>query len=364
MTQIPKKLHVKFANDSVCEIELLQNELVELWYTSFNHNKQVGFYTKGYDPTLHSIENVVDKPLAVEKINDSIQQVELITGCDWNIRAESGMGFETTNAIHRMFTTSITTNLRTNHVSDEIAQYISEQKQTSYMSHNDISDMIDKWSKEHQTYQYSDNARGELEQHLQTINAFIHIYEIDGLYSERSKNIKIVSNALANDLDLKRIDGSYLHDNPMEPIISTRHIPHLNTTTDANVYALKKILGKDYLTCYYDHDDPLQWDITMANTIDGSFVIDYEGIYEYSYNTEDFQHWVKEYKLKDKHTYSNVQIGRVTNTWCEEFQRYTRTCPANRPICVSRDPIQVSKESEVQQIEPQWRITEIKEIFV
>lgn len=362
-SMLPSRLIITFNNGSVCEIELLKNQLVELWYDSFTKNKQIGFYNRSYDPTLHS--NILKNSFteAVQKINDAIDTVEQLTEVSWNVRAYDGMSFETTNKIHRMFTTSITTNCRNNDISTDLKNFFAKQKQEKYISHKEIADMIESWSRENKIYNYSDNARGEIEHNLQVINAWIHIYEAGRMYSPRSKHIRQVSNVLVTDLDLKRIDGSYLASNPAEPIINTDLIPLCHSNDSANVYALKKILGKDYLTCYYDHDNPLEWDVTMANTIDGSFEIDYEGIYEHTYNTEEFKYWVRDHKLKDKHTYSNVQIGRVTNGWCEEFKSYAHQNEGQKPVCISRSPLEVQKVSEVEQIENDWNISSIKEVF-
>lgn len=360
---LPDRILVHFANGSVCEIELLKNQLVELWYDSFTKNQSVGFYTRPYGAVLHSKLISNSFPQAIEKINNAIERVEYLTDTAWNIRAYDGMQFDVTNTIHRYFTTSMATNIRTHQLQPQLKNYITKQKQESYISHRDISNMIEIWSKDNQIYRYSDNAKPEIEHNLQIINAWIHLYEVECLFSERTRNIKPQNNVLANDLDLKRIDGSYLHNNPAEPIIRTEHIPLCHTANDANVYALKKILGKDYVTCYFDHDNPLEWDITMANTIDGSFIIDYEGIYEYLYNNSDFQYWINDHKLKDRHTYSNVQIGRVTNSWCEEFQKYAHNCSDYRPRTVRRSPLEIEKESEIVRIEPDWSITHIEEVF-
>lgn len=363
-SMLPNGLIITFNNGSVCEIELIQNELVELWYDSFTKNKIVGFYNRCYDPTLHS--NVLKNsfPEAVQRINDAISTVEQLTEVSWNVRAYDGMSFETTNKIHRMFTTSIATNCRNNNISDELKNFFAKQKQETYISHKKIADMIDIWSKENKIYNYSDNARGEIDHNLQVINAWIHLYEVECMYSPRTEHIKQVSNVLATDLDLKLIDGSYLLSEPAEPIIDTDLIPLCHSNDSANVYALKKILGKDYITCYYDHDDPLEWDITMANTIDGSFVIDYEDIYRYTYNTDNFRYWVKDHKLKDHHTYSNVQIGKVTNNWCEEFKNYAHKHPAQKPISIRHSATEVTKVSELNRIEFDWNIKSIEEKFI
>jgi hypothetical protein len=361
---LPNVLVITFNNGSVCEIELIQNQLVELWYDSFTKNKHIEFYNRSYDPTLHSKVLKNSFPEAVQKINDAIKTVEQLTEVPWNIRAFDGMSFETTNKIHRMFTTSVTTNCRNNDISVDLKNFFAKQKQEAYISHKKIANMIDIWSKENKIYNYSDNARGEIDYSLQVINAWIHLYEVECMYSPRTEHINQISNVLAADLDLKRIDGSYLVSKPAEPIIDTDFIPLCHSNDSANVYALKKILGKDYLTCYYDHDNPLEWDVTMANTIDGSFVIDYEGIYEYTYNTEEFKYWIRDHKLKDKHTYSNIQIGRVTNGWCEEFKAYAHQNEKQKPIRIVRSPLEVQKESELEQMEHCWNISNIREVFI
>ena len=360
---LPKRLHLIFGNDSVCEIELLQTDLVKIWYNAFSKNKNFKLFTRNHNPTLHS--NVVRNsyPEAIDIINNAIERVEYLTNTEWNVRAFDGMQFDITNKIHRMFTTSDVTNCRTYELSQDLKNFIIDRKQNSYISHSEASGIIELWSQSNQQYAYNTTDRNELNHNLQLINSWIHLYESESMYSGRTRHISQISNTLVCDFEVKRIDGSYINGTPTEFTISTPQIPQCHYNDSANVYALKKILGKDYLTCYYDIDNPLEWDVTMAHIIDGSFYIDYEGIYEHTYNTDNFKYWVSDFKLKDKHTYANIQIGTVVNNWCSEIKNYAHQRIDKIPNSTRNNPLIVEKESQLNPIEPDWACTEIIEIF-
>ena len=96
---LPKRLHLIFGNDSVCEIELLQTDLVKIWYNAFSKNKNFKLFTRNHNPTLHS--NVVRNsyPEAIDIINNAIERVEYLTNTEWNVRAFDGMQFDITHKI-------------------------------------------------------------------------------------------------------------------------------------------------------------------------------------------------------------------------------------------------------------------------
>jgi hypothetical protein len=355
----PKGLNVHFANGRVAEIELLQNSFVESWYTAFSANQHIPRWTKCHSTLLHTgpYKEFYDASIA-DSINQAIADVEAITGREWIGRAYNGMSWADTNWLHRGFTTSMITGGLTPILSDELHLEIAEIKRTGQVTHFELCDII----RFHPTLQdyYQLGAKKAqvwpaLHDALHRINSYIHVYETLFLRSGRAWELDVQSYILDIDIDLKRQDGSLLYPVHEEQIRADqkRHAFH---GYEFNVYALKKILGKDYLTAYFEYDDPRRWDITNAMVTDGSFQIDYNDNYRQVHESPGFQSWATHYGVNNPATYSNFQIGRVTNP--EFIQAIVSAQPSN----VEGDRATATKESETHSITPQWAVEHIEVI--
>ena len=253
--ELPKKIFCTFANDSIAEIELIQNEAVAIWWRSYVQNNFMGTYTQSHDPELKGDPKFKEDPVSVSMINQHIDKVEEITDTDWGIRAYDGMDHSITNSIHRMFTTSTATYQKTHLVPDSTRNFIIDKKQNEFIDHHTATTRVYKDSYNHEITHFSENRRSELQESLQSINSWIHIYEANRQYSNRSVTDKI-TNTIVVDIDLKNVDGSYIWAHKYEEIaqpelsVDLMHLVH--TKPGANVYANKKIMGKDYFTTYFD----------------------------------------------------------------------------------------------------------------
>lgn len=297
-------------------------------------------------------------PSIADEINKAIDDVEAITGKEWIGRAYNGMSWNDTNWLHRGFTTTMITNGRTpllpNSVHKEIAKLKTKYHTTHFelaqyiASHNDVIDYYELGDKREQLWPALHDA-------LHRINSYIHVYESMFLRSGRAYELDKEPFTLDVDLDLKRVDGSLLYE-VCEVEIHADQKDYAFNGYENNVYALKKILGKDYLTAYFEYDDPSKWDITNAMVTDGSFQIDYNNTYEYVYKSAGFKSWTEHYNISDPKIYSNFQIGRVTNIdFIDEIK-------SQQPNNESNVRSSTSKESETHYITPTWAVVNISEI--
>ena len=342
---IPKYMEVNF-KDSVCRIELFDNEFTRVWFEAFENNKYIDKFPRMCDLQLH----VCDIPPGVRaqdleqvnNINQAIERIEEITNCKWDARAFYGMSFKDTNKIHRYFTTSLMTSLKSNVISELQRDNIKVIKSKGFLDNTDIWNILkDTWPK----YNFSSDRKQELIHWLHVVNSWIHIYETHNL-KQTERGFDVTSDVLNIDHDLKHIDGTVMY--PTYCRTELTNDISIDLFDDANVYALKKILGKDYITCYFENDDPTEWDITNGMNIDGSFQIDYNNANHFIDNNLEYCDWLKQHNVSET-AYKSLPIGKIVNGWK----------PKLTPVQTLFDPSTVIKESEQCVVEEAYQITNI-----
>ena len=358
----PKWVRINFNNYLNVKIELLQTPFVDCWWRAFTNNLDLKRWNRNNSLLLHSGPHVpgtsTDALDIVKNINSAIRKIEQITGKKWIGYAYPGMGYEITNYLHRGFTTSMITECKTPVLSKELQTQIAMQKR-GQTTHYQLATIIVNDPTVEDFYELDKlglNSRTELLQLLENINAYIHIYETNYLRSNRANELGLNGNIIQLDYDSKTIGGSW-HTKIYEEKISPDLANFAFNGYDYNVYALKKILGKDYLTAYFEYDDPTQWDITNMMVIDGTFEIDYNNDYSNIFNSTGFQYWAKHYNLGDVSKFSNYQIGKVINTEFTDF-----LCEVQPKNVINNDLSSETPVSESHKLDSTWDIMSIETV--
>ena len=312
------------------------------WTKSHSTLLHDGPYKEFYDPSI------------AEKINEAISDVEKITNREWIGRAYNGMSWNDTNYLHRGFTTSMITLGLTPFLSKELDDTIATMKHTMNATHFEIAEVIS-WDDSLTDYYGMADEDPDLYNAFSRINCYIHIYESLFLRSGRAQELDMHPFILDVDLDLKNQDGSLMH-KVWEEEIQVEHKGEAFSGYDNNVYALKKILGKDYLTAYFEYDDPTKWDITNGMVSDGGLQIDYNNTYQAVHESPGFQSWATHYGISDTDIYSNYQIGKVIND--DVLQALRDEQPDN----IDCDRESEGPESATHFVEPSWTVLNIEVI--
>ena len=361
-TPTPKWVRINFNNHLNVKIELLQKPFVDCWWRAFINNLDLKRWNRNNNLIVHQGPHLpatdADAVDIVKKINSAIRKIEQITGNKWIGYAYPGMGFETTNYLHRGFTTSMITQYKTPTLSKELQDLIATQKR-GQTTHYELATTIVNDSTVEDFYKLENlglNSRTELLQSLESINAYIHAYEAAYLRSNRANELDINGNIMQLDYDSKTVGGSW-HTEIYEEKISPDLVNSAFNGYEYNVYALKKILGKDYLTTYFEYDDPTQWDVTNMMVIDGTFEIDYNNAYHNIFNSTGFQYWATHYNLGDVSKFSNYQIGKVVNTEFTDFLSDTQ--PQN---IINNDVSSETPVSETHKLDSTWDIISIETV--
>lgn len=362
-TPTPKWLRINFNNHLNVKIELLQTPFVDCWWRAFANNLDLKRWNRNNNLLLHSDSHVqatnTEAVDMVEKINSAIRKIEQITGKKWIGYAYPGMGFETTNYLHRGFTTSMITHYRTPALSKELQNEIAMRK-LGKITHFQLASIILNHPSVEDFYQIANlglNSGPELKQALENINAYIHHYEAKYLRSNRANELGFHGNIMQFDYDIKTIGGQLYKEEIYEEEISPDLTNFSFNGSEYNVYALKKILGKDYLTAYFEYDDPTQWDITNMMVIDGTFEIDYNNDYSNIFNSIGYKYWAKHYNLGDVSKFSNYQIGKVSNT--EFIDQLKEMQPSN---IINNDVSSDTSISETHRLDSTWNIISIETV--
>lgn len=358
----PKWVRINFNNHLNVKIELLQTLFVDCWWRAFINNLDLKRWNRNNNLLLHQGPHLpatdTNAVGMVKKINSAIRKIEQITGNKWIGYAYPGMGFETTNYLHRGFTTSMITQYKTPVLSKKLQNLIAIQKR-GQTTHYELATLITNDPTVEDFYELDNlglNSRTELLQSLENINAYIHMYEATYLRSNRANELDFNGNIMQLDYDSKTVGGSW-HTEIYEEKISPNLANFAFNGYEYNVYALKKILGKDYLTAYFEYDDPTQWDITNMMVIDGTFEIDYNNDYSNIFNSTGYQYWAKHYNLGDVSKFSNYQIGKVVNTEFTDF-----LCGTQPQNVVNHDVTPETPVSESHKLDSTWDIISIETV--
>lgn len=87
------------------------------------------------------------------------------------------------------------------------------------------------------------------------------------------------------------------------------------SATDSDEYDVwmgVDLLGKDYLTAYYNHDDPNEWDIRPLNCYTGKMDITLgDNTIQSLIKGIDFQNWLKDHNVEYEPAMCGVPLGKV-----------------------------------------------------
>lgn len=325
-----KILHVIFESGDTCDIELINNPLVEQWVETHNIIKEtVGnnflsrkgmLFYHGLDHTSY-IDVETEKANAVAEINKSIDFLEDRFGFSFPYRAFNGMDWKDTNNIHRCFTTGLHSRkawrwhgvtrdqllaLKYLHIEDinvynQIREYFN-WTETKHIPPADTprnlrgDDGIFNWRKEwwlgptpfNSDYHYG----------LERINKYIHAYEDVSSNSHRGQ--VEINQWGTRELEYLEVEWDTYDENGSKGY----HSPKIRKTMkqycdynpeDYDVFFCKSITGKDYFQCYHEYDDPLEWDIENFDHINGGFTIMPSKMYARWWHTETARDWLRGY---------------------------------------------------------------------
>jgi hypothetical protein len=379
-----KKMIVHFAGVDACEVELLDLPITQLICRLHIMNaKKCGYWTRKGSTVQHRaiITEQYDETFesAPERINKAIETIKDITGYDWPIRAYPGMDFNECNALHRMFTTG-KTSMKGSVITATVRDRIFNYKATNLPAENWWSDHL---SDEEFGLEpvYPSNLSAEqidlLNEQFEMVNAEVHRYEEVCLVSQRSN---LLYNTWGGDrlhemfdvawdernhhgMLVNRATKAYPLQDPnqlaefgYDKDIYSDLVDSYTTDPEIDVYGMKCIVGKSYMTAWHQYDDPRQWDITRTQTLSGAFTLDPHRITNQFYNSDYFLNWLDEYgHPRDPKLYGHVPVGRILNGWGPDQMI------SNPPYVVFKNIAECETEmqSEVCKICNDWTVTHV-----
>jgi len=336
-----KRVVFSLANGVDGEITLADNLFTEFWSMVFQrHVSSLPIRTSSTNPDF--VEGVRFKRIGVlesdhyqqphiaeirqqlvEQVNGHILELQQL-GIDWQAGVLPAMpDFADLNRVHRAFTTLIFT-----HVSTSRVEMTTDQLQAhklKYFNMN-VNNGWPYWFPEYDLAGVPEPVTGEVgrqaEQVLHLINSGVHEIENRVIYNPRRQihNQAVVEQLPADVQDVigpkldwaaKLADGctdsqklDWNYESAYTDAVFSTH------DWDLNVYDLKNILGKDYHTCYLDHDDPYNFDITnTVGTTKGGFEIlpGYE-----LYHKNILRPWMREWGFDPRDSITRpIPIGRI-----------------------------------------------------
>lgn len=336
-----KRVVFSLANGVDGEIVLADNLFTEFWSMIFQRHvtslpirpsstnpdfvegvrfKRSGVLESDYYQQPHIAEI---RQQLVAQVNSHILELQQL-GIDWQAGVLPKVpDFDDLNRIHRAFTTLIFTRTSTSRVDMTPDQL--QQHKLRYFNMN-VNHGWPYWFPVHQQHDWPEPVLGETraraEHHLHLINSGVHEIENRVMYNpRRGIHNQAVVEQLPTEVedvigpkldwaaklsdgctDSQKLDWNY-ESAYTDAVFSTRD-------WELNVYDLKNILGKDYQTCYLDHDNPYNFDITnTVGTTKGGFEIlpGYE-----LYHKNILRPWMREWGFDDRDTISRpIPIGRI-----------------------------------------------------
>jgi hypothetical protein len=104
---------------------------------------------------------------------------------------------------------------------------------------------------------------------------------------------EVMNDTLKNYLP-KKISAYELHPNPQNKsnlIVCTDHLDLI--TQDADIFAVKHITGKDFMTAYFNEDTANSWDVNNAWITYPSFLFDLDHDIRNFWKSKDFNDWLQ-----------------------------------------------------------------------
>lgn len=266
-----------------------------------------GYWDKGED-FVDPVKNI-DQQGCVDEINSAIADAnECLIGKEFPYQAFLGMGWDTTNLIHRCFTIGRTTLTNWQHTLHK--NTLAQLKKDSYFSKNiSLSSML--------TPQY-ELKQGKVEEFVEAverINKYIHFYE--GFHrSKRAWDICVHNKSFTNNYlqlewdsyDRKTGSHNFFFSNRINEAELKESLP--DDYYEYDVFLGKSIAGKDYEFCYADYDNPLEYDITNLDNINGSLKLFFEDSFKLAYKDSKFTDWCEGYGI-ERHMFLPIPVGKI-----------------------------------------------------
>jgi hypothetical protein len=109
--------------------------------------------------------------------------------------------------------------------------------------------------------------------------------------------------------------------------IESKDFQYLSNDPTYDMWVPIQILGKPYHVAYYDHDDPVQWDITHPIGYSGNFAVSVTGNKAHHMSNTDVIKWLKSYEIEPGPATCGMPLGRITLgkeylcQWQRQWQR-------------------------------------------
>lgn len=322
------KAIVKLRNKQQIEIDILNNPVAQAVCELHQSNASKCPYWIRRATTSHHLQDPKNQKNGegfVKDINDAIEAVEKLTGFRWPVKAYVGMDFDVCNLIHRFFTTSqLTGKIPT--VGRNLRPDVFDIKLKQNPMEHEWQELLLSVSSEDVYQIKNDNDLLEFRNQIGKINAVLHSYEDSILSSQRALNMyNTITNEHKNgtitactsvyDIAWSEKDRYGKRINVIDkPIIDSDWKDLRTDDPEVTVYALKCILGKDYLVGYTEYDDPRQWDMTSNNHICGGITLDPLASKHRFFQSDMFSSWLKDHNHPlDPKYYGSLPVGKISN---------------------------------------------------
>ena len=312
-----KTLHITF-NGITIPITMLDTPIAEKVLKAHKLNKDLGSKLCTAMSSVHMsgyIKRDLDKEkFYVDKINEGIDLANSsIEGKPFPYRAFYGMSWQDTNRMHRCYTLSSVTGKIWHHFLNE--EQLKEYKRLAYHNRSEILRDV--------PAQYTVTDPVNFEKGCEMINKFIHLHEGNhsclrgkvadeymegiGINGNWSKYCEIIWDAFDPDTGVKNTVKT-LRTSYDEIVESFRQTP--GEWHDYNVFVVKTIAGKDYDHCYFNFDDPQEYDITNLDCIDGGLRIHINDDWIQFFQSPMYRNWLIENDLDERLTLP-IPIGKI-----------------------------------------------------
>lgn len=324
-------LNLEF-NGCKTKIELLDTPVVHKWIDAFNQHKNYfknnnldyDYAIESYSSFIHDtgmyyqdIKGDVEIPSfnvtfaeCVDKINKAIEDVNnCIEGKEFPYCAYLGMPLEQTNLIHRCFTTASTTgtNWKHNLTGAELMEY----KKIKYSDPAYFRKFIK--MKDFIPIDYSGYVDA-----IERINKWVHIYEkqVKSIRGEKIMDAFPNQSTLVLDWDSYGPSGNHIFWFGNRVTYEELKQSFVGNYDEYDVVIHKSILGKDYEITYCEYDNPLEYDITNLDFINGGIALNKNIEVKDLYRESRYIDWINDYNI-EKEMYLPVPLGKVVENSCD-----------------------------------------------
>ena len=149
------------------------------------------------------------------------------------------------------------------------------------------------------------------------INSSVHAQEWYVETPHRSADVNLLAKnyEILIDYDYKIKDCDYgAHQDLVDQFIFYTEEDYLQSSDsdEYDVWIGRDVLGKDFLSAYYDHDDPHAWDTTYNLGYSSKFSIDVSPVTRAQViKSPEFQSWIKDNNIEYTPKMCGIPLGRV-----------------------------------------------------